>query len=151
MAIESKDTKFGTVYRLVGGCKDDFKNIITSKYYRKPSGLIPRRRRGVDITMQAPAIKALRVVEAHLGKEVEVTGSARSCALQAELYKKDPSRYAPPSVGLHCQALAIDVNTVWRDGLTSEQEAEFVKLMKQVGFTQARSDEPWHWSYGWTA
>jgi len=151
MSLETKDTKFGKVYRLAGGCKDDFANIRTSRFYRKPSGVVLHRARVQSITMQKPALDALRVVEAHLGKEVVVTGSSRSCALQASLYKKDPKRYAPPSVGLHCQALAIDVNTVWRAGLTDAQEAEFVKLMKQVGFTQARADEPWHWSYGWTA
>lgn len=151
MALESVTTKFGKVFRLVGGCKDDYGNIITSVYYRKPSGLIRRRRRVQSITMQRPAIEALRVVEAHLGKEVVVTGSARSCAYQAALYAKDPNRYAKPSVGLHCQALAIDVNSDWRAALTDREEALFVKLMHQVGFTQARADEPWHWSYGWTA
>jgi len=151
MALETKDTKFGKVFRLAGGCKDDFENIVTSRFYRKPSGVIPHRLRHISITMQRPAIEALRVVEAHLGQEVKVTGSARTCELQAQLYAKDPKRYAPPSVGLHCQALAIDVDTVWRDSLSNKDEEEFVKLMKQVGFTQARPDEPWHWSFGWTA
>ena len=151
MAIEVKDTKFGKVYRDVGGCKDDYANIVTAKRYRKASGVVPFRTRQVAITMQRPAILALRVVEAHLEREVVVTGSSRSCALQAALYAKDPSRYARPSEGLHCQALAIDVNTTWRASLTDKEEAEFVKLMAQVGFTQARPDEPWHFSYGWTA
>lgn len=150
MSIETKQTKFGPVYRS-SGCKDDYANIVTAKRYRKPSGVVPFRTRDIAITMQRPAIQALRVVESHLGKEVRVTGSARSCELQASLYAKDPKRYAPPNVGLHCQALAIDVDTVWRDSLTNAEEAEFVKLMHQVGFTQARPDEPWHWSYGWTA
>ena len=151
MSIERKDTKFGPVFRLNGGCKDDYANIVTSRFYRKPSGVVKRRLRTQAITMQKPALDALRVVEAHLGMEVVVTGSSRSCALQASLYAKDPKRYAPPSVGLHCQALAIDVNTTWRAALTDKEEAEFVKLMAQVGFTQARPDEPWHFSFGWTA
>jgi hypothetical protein len=151
MNLESKSTKFGTVYRLVAGCRDSYSSITTSKNYRKPSGLVKWRKRTQAITMQKPAILALRVVEAHLGMEVVVTGSFRTCATQAALYAKDPKRYAPPSVGLHCQALAIDVNTTWRDALTTKQEEEFVKLMAQVGFTQARPDEPWHFSFGWTA
>jgi hypothetical protein len=151
MAVETQVTKFGPVYRDVGGCKDDYKNIVTSSYYRKPSGIVRRRRRATSITMQKPAIEALRVVEAHMGMEVVVTGSSRSCELQAALYKKDPNRYAPPNVGLHCQALAIDVNTTWRAALSDKEEAQFLLLMKQVGFTQARPDEPWHFSYGWTA
>jgi hypothetical protein len=150
MAIETKSTPFGAVYR-DSVCKDDYANIKTSNNYRKPSGLIKWRRRVVAITAQRPLIEALRVVEAHLGKEVVVTGSARTCALQTALYAKNPSRYASPNVSMHCQALAIDVNTTWRDALTTAEEAEFVKLMHQVGFTQARADEPWHWSFGWTA
>jgi len=151
MAVETYHTKFGDVYRLVGGCKDDYSNIVTSRTYRKESGIVRTRPRTVAITAQRPLIKALRVVEAHLDQEVVVTGSMRTCELQAALYRKDPSRYAPPSVGVHCQGLAIDVNTTWRAALSDKQEAEFVKLMKQVGFNQARPDEPWHFSFEVTA
>lgn len=151
MGIESRITKFGTVYRNIGGCTDDYHNIVTSRFYRKPSGVVKHRLRKTQITAQRPAIKAIRVVEAHLGEEVLFTGSFRTCEYQAALYRKDPVRYAPPNVGLHCQALAFDVNTTWRAGLSDRKEAEFVKLMHQVGFTQARADEPWHWSFGWTA
>lgn len=151
MAVETYETKFGNVYRMVGGCKDDYSNITTSRSYRKTSGVVRVRPRTVAITLQRPAIKALRVVEAHLGQEVVVTGSLRTCELQAALYRKDPSRYAPPSVGVHCQGLAIDVNTTWRSALSDKDEAEFVKLMHQVGFNQSRPDEPWHWSYEVTA
>lgn len=151
MALETKSTPFGDVYRLVGGCKDDYSNIVDMEFYRKPSGVVRLRRRVQTITCQRPMAKALRAVEAACGFEVVVTGSARTCEFQAALYRKDPKRYAPPSVGLHCQALAIDTNTDWRTALTDEQERDFVRWMKHFGFTQARADEPWHWSYGWTA
>lgn len=151
MALESTLTEYGRVYRLVGGCKDDYANIDTSKNYRKESGVVKWRRRTVAISGQHPMLAAIRQVEKELGMEIVVTGSLRTCALQASLYAKDRNRYAPPSVGLHCQGLAIDVNTVWRDALSVHDELRFVGLMKHAGFTQARSDEPWHWSFGWTA
>jgi len=146
MAIESKDTRFGKVFRLNGGCKDDWKTIKVSRYYRKTSGLVRRRKRRVPITMQKPALDAFRRAEQIAGAEITVTGSSRSCAYQASLYAKDSARYAPPSVGLHCQALAIDQNM---ENQTHNQGTKPALL--QVGFTQARSDEPWHFSYGWTA
>lgn len=146
MAVEVKETRFGRVFRLQGGCKDDYKNIQTSRFYRKPAGLIRRRLRPVQITLQGPALEAFRRAEERAGCEITVTGSARSCALQAELYAKDPHRYAPPSVGLHCQALAIDQNMNNQSAKPETKEA-----LLHVGFTQARTDEPWHFSCGWTA
>lgn len=145
MGVESKDTRFGTVYRLVGGCKDDWKNIDTMKRYRKPSGRTHFRRRDVDISGQRPMLAAIRQAEIRYGAEIKVTGSLRTCAYQADLYRRDPNRYAPPSVGLHCQGLAIDVNT----NMLSDRVRE---ALEHVGFTQARpSDEPWHFSFGFTA
>lgn len=146
MALVSKLTRFGRVYRLEGGCKDDYNNIRTSKRYRKVSGVIPFRARRVAVTLQKPALDAFRQAEVRLGREIVVTGSARSCELQAKLYASDRSRYAPPSVGLHCQDLAIDVTTEDPELQTKVREA-----LLHVGFTQARADEPWHFSYGWTA
>lgn len=147
MAIETKDTRFGKVFRDVGGCKDDYDNIVTSSSYRKPSGVIRKRARKVAITGQRPMIEAIRRAEEILGREIVVTGSARTCELQAALYKSNPSRYAPPSVGLHCQGLAIDVTTEDPELTTKVRE-----VLTRVGFTQARvADEPWHFSFGWTA
>lgn len=147
MAIESKETRFGKVFRLNGGCKDDWKTIATSRYYRKTSGLIRRRLRRVPITMQKPALDALRRAEERAGTEITVTGSSRSCEFQAALHARDSARYAAPSVGLHCQALAIDQNM---ENQTHSPETK--EALLHVGFTQSRpSDEPWHWSFGWTA
>ena len=147
MTVEAKDTRFGTVYRKTDGCKDDYSNIITSRLYRKTSGVIRRRPRKVTITAQRPAVEAFRRAEVLVGREIVVTGTARSCALQASLFKLFPSRYAPPWVGLHCQALAIDVSTNDPQLQTTVREA-----LLRVGFTQSRpDDEPWHFSYGWTA
>ncbi len=145
MALQTKETRFGKVFRLEGDCKDDWKNIRTSRFYRKPSGIIRRRLRRVSVTMQGPALDAFRRAEERAGKEIVVTGSSRTCEFQAAKYAEDSKRFAPPWVGLHCQALAIDVHT---DYLTSDRR----EALAHVGFTQARpTDEPWHYSFGWTA
>jgi hypothetical protein len=49
-------------------------------------------------------------------------------------------------VGLHCQALAIDVST----SLLNQDQIRRALLKR--GWTQSRpDDEPWHYSFGWTA
>lgn len=145
--LQTKDTTYGKVFRLYGGCKDDWKTIVTSRFYRKPSGLIRRRLRKKSITMQQPAIKALKEAEVKLGREIVTTGSFRTCALQDSLYRSDTKRFAPNTVGLHCQGLAIDVTTE-----DPELKTTVRKALLAHGFTQTRpDDEPWHFSYGWTA
>jgi hypothetical protein len=145
--VEDLTLKYGRVYREVGSCKDDYSNIETMKNYRKASGLAKWRRRRVFISGQQPMLKAIRAAEADLGREIVVTGSLRTCALQSKLYASDHNRYAPPWVGLHCQGLAIDVTTE-----DAELKTKVRKALEAVGFTQARQDdEPWHFSFGWTA
>lgn len=151
MSVETYSTPFGDVYRCIGCCKDNYSNITTSKNYRKASGVVRWRRRTVAISGQRPMLAAIREVEKELGFEVVVTGSLRTCATQAALYAKDPSRYAKPTEGVHCQGLAIDVNTVWRDALSAHDELRFVGLMRKSGFNQSRPDESWHWSFKVTA
>lgn len=144
---QEMDTKYGRIFRLDGGCKDDWANIVTSRWYRKPSGIIRRRLRRNPITLQKPAMDAWRAAEKQLGHEIVVTGSSRTCELQAKLYASDHNRYAPPSVGLHCQALACDASTEDPNLKTSTRKA-----LEGHGWHQARpDDEPWHFSYGWTA
>lgn len=156
MALEVKETKYGKVFRLVGGCRDDWKNIVTMTVGGQYAIGGPE-----TYTLQEPAILSLKAVAKACGalgpfrfrsRPVHVTGSLRTCARQAELYASDPNRYAPPSVGLHTQGLAIDVDTIWQGKLSDKQNAAFRKAMLANGWTQSRpSDEPWHWSYGWTA
>lgn len=140
-------TAHGRIYRLEGGCRDDWANIVTSRWYRKPSGLIRRKRRRNPITLQRPAIESWKAAEAQLGREIVVTGSIRTCELQAQLYASDQSRYAPPWVGLHTQGLAADVTTEDPYLTTTTRKA-----LEAHGWSQARpEDEPWHFSMGWTA
>lgn len=146
MSVETYSTKYGNVYRCVGCCKDNYTNIITSNYYRKPSGIVNLRRRQSSITLQRPAIKSLQAAEVRLGREIVVTGSFRTCELQAALYRSDPNRFAPNTVGVHCQGLAIDVTTE-----DPELTTKVRKVLDAEGWHQARPDEPWHFSYKVTA
>lgn len=147
MAVRTYETKYGDVYRCIGCCKDDYKNIDTMKNYRKASGVLKWRRRRVYITGQRPMLAAIRDAEKALGREIVVTGSLRTCALQAALYKSDPDRFAPPTVGVHCQGLAIDVTTE-----DPELKTKVRKALLAVGFHQSRAaDEPWHFSFKVTA
>ena len=132
--LVKKWTKYGRVYRLVGGCKDNYSNIVE------------KDRVGYTLKLQRPAMRSLMAVEKKLGRQVKLTGSFRSCAFQLQLWQSDPNRYAHPSVGLHTQALAIDVSTAQGD------QDRIRYLLKKNGWTQSRpDDEPWHYSYGWTA
>ena len=151
-----KQTKFGRVWRLVGGCKDNWSNVETATVGGKFAVGGPETYR-----LQHPAVESLRWVAKEIGavgpfkvrsRPVRVTGSARSCSLQASLYAQDPGRYAAPWVGLHTQALAIDVDTNWQLALDNKTEWKFKRAMREAGWTQSRpEDEPWHWSFGWTA
>lgn len=146
MTISSFDTRYGTIFHC-SVCKDDFKNIETSGRYRKASGTIPWRKRANAITLQRPALASFKQAEAKLGREIVLTGSIRTCALQASLYRSDPNRFASPNVTLHTQGLAIDVTTE-----DPELTTKVRKQLEECGWNQARpSDEPWHFSFRLTA
>lgn len=133
MAIYTKWTRFGRVYRSTI-CKDDWTNIVE------------KDREGYKLKLQSPAMRSFRSAERRLGREIKLTGTWRSCAFQAQLYQSDTSRFAHPNSTLHTQGLAIDVSTAQGD------QERIRTLLKRRGWTQSRPvDEPWHYSYGWTA
>lgn len=130
--IVSKWTRYGRAFRSTL-CKSDWSNIVE------------KDREGYVLKLQAPAMRSYRLAERALGKEIRLTGSWRSCAYQAELYSRDPSRYAHPNTTLHTQGLAIDVST-------NMDLSRVRPLLLKRGWTQTRPvDEPWHFSFGWTA
>lgn len=140
MSIERYETVFGTIFHS-STCKDDYDNIITDSRFTKYTGVTINR--NVEITLQRPALKAFKRAEEELGREIKITGSIRSCAQQASLYRSDPSRYASPNTTLHTQGLAIDVSTNDPD-----LEGRVRKVLLDVKFRQSRpDDEPWHFSY----
>lgn len=145
------DTPNGRIFAggLAGGpCRDDYDNI---EIYDQPG--LPGH---APVELQRPAMKAFKEAErrwARLtrpwrrGSKIRpielIPGTTRSCAYQAELYRRDPARYAPPEVGLHPRRLAIDVRS---------RSRILKRILRRLGWRQARpSDEPWHWSYWLTA
>jgi hypothetical protein len=145
MAIAIINTKFGRVFR-ADGCKDDYNNLKTSRYYYR--GGVRFKKRPQPITLQEPALKAYQEVEKRLGFQVFVTGSKRECAQQLALWKSDPNRFAHPSVGVHTHGLAVDVDSTQlsKKGKNGKTVRE---TFRAVGWKQSRpDDEPWHHSWG---
>ena len=147
MSVSRKQTKYGIVYRSTT-CKDDWPNMRTMKVC------------GQQLHMQLPAIRAYRQacvlfaeksgwtdkrIKHEGGRAILLTGSWRSCRLQAQLYASDSSRFASPNGTLHTQGLAIDVSTALADFGKAHAALE------EIGWTRARSDEPWHHSWGFSA
>lgn len=143
-------TKYGTIH-YGGFCEDDYPNITQ---YDQP------RTGGLPIKLQAPAMRAFQEAEERVQsrrvrklhaprssknfRPIVCTGTWRSCALQAELYARDPNRYASPSGTGHTRGIAIDVSTA----LGSSFQRKVRRALKAVGWEQARPDEPWHYSFG---
>jgi hypothetical protein len=133
-------TPYGVIH-YGGVCKDDYPNI--ELYDQPPKG-------GSPVKLQAAAIRAFKAAERRYGKRtrpkigwraIPLTGSWRSCAYQAELYRSDPNRYASPNGTLHTRGLAVDVST------SAPNQAIIRAALKAEGWHQARPDEPWHYSY----
>ena len=140
-------TKYGTVNNS-DRCKDDWPNMETVKVC------------GQVLHMQRPAIRAYRAAcrefakrsgwsDARIkrtgGRAILLTGSWRACDLQRSLWESDPSRFANPDGSLHPQGLAIDVSTIMPDFDKAHA------ALAHVGWHRARSDEPWHHSWGFDA
>lgn len=133
MAIHRGYTRWGVVKR-ADVCKDDWANIV-----EKP-------REGYKLKLQAPAMRSFRKAERALGREIKLTGSWRACSTQAALYQTDPNRFAHPNSTLHTQGLAIDVSTAQRG------QKKIRRALLKRGWSQSRPvDEPWHYSFYWTA
>lgn len=129
-------------------CRDNWPNMTTAKVC------------GQVVHLQASAVRAFREAcrefarlsgwtEARIkrtgGRAILLTGSWRSCELQAEKHAEDPSRFADPDVSLHPQGLAIDVSTIQPDFDKAH------RALAKVGWHRARPDEPWHHSWGFNA
>lgn len=114
-----------------------------------------------DVKLQRPALQAFREAEKRYGhktrklklpprlrpaRAIQVTGSWRSYDLQASLYARDHSRYAPPNVSGHVQGFCIDVDTSQAD--FGNGSGLICRILLDVGWRRVRSDEPWHFSLG---
>jgi hypothetical protein len=148
VTTQTIQTKFGPAHRS-STCKDDWANMRTQTIL------------GQQLHMQLSALRAYRQAckrFAHLsgwsperikrtgGRPILLTGSWRSCALQAQLHDQDPDRFASENGSLHPQGLAIDVSTIQHDFAKAHQ------ALSDVGWKRARpDDEPWHHSWGFDA
>ena len=124
-------TEFGVVH-YGGACKDNYPNI--ELYHRKDD----------TVKFQRPAMHAFKAAEEKVGRLIPLTGSWRSCAYQAQLHASDPSRFADPATSLHCRGLAMDVSTA--TSLLFGRKIH--RALTNIGWKQARDDEPWHYSWG---
>lgn len=143
-------TRYGTIH-YGGVCVDDYPNII--QYDQPQTG-------GIPIKLQAPAMRAFQEAEEQVQRRrirklhapradkkfrpIVCTGTWRSCELQAELYARDPHRYAAPNSTGHTRGIAIDVSTAM--GLVFKRKVH--KALIKIGWEQARPDEPWHYTWG---
>ena len=142
-----------------GPCKDDYENMEVYDASPRGSGLV--------LVLQRPALRALLEAQVRFARRsgwrkeriekhtvrvgakkvpegrpiIVLPGSNRTCATQAALYKRDPRRYAAPQFTGHTRGLAIDVSQ------TQSNLSVIRTALLQEGWKQARSDEPWHYSY----
>lgn len=133
-------TRFGPIYPTIGPCRDDYPNIHE---HTTPAG--------TTLRMQMPAIRAWERAELANGRKypwrehripraIPVTGTWRSCALQAALHDGDPDRYASEDGSRHCRGLAGDIHTAYLDRRRR-------RCLVAEGYHFPRADEPWHASY----
>jgi hypothetical protein len=133
--VRKSDEKFWGEIICGGPCEDSYARI---DIYNQ----IPGQR---FVKLQAAALRSFRAAELALGHKIFLTGSWRSCSLQASLYRSDPSRFANPNTTAHCRGLAIDVST----DQSQTRLKNIHRALAWRGWHQSRpDDEPWHWSFG---
>lgn len=99
---------------------------------------------GRVVTLQRAAMDSYLSAARHVGASITLTGSFRSCSQQTSLYRQDPARFANPNTTAHCRGLAIDVSTE----LSVTRLRKIHAALVRRDWYQARSDEPWHYSFG---
>ena len=157
LAPSKRRTEYGYVY-YGGACRDDYPNFRT---YDQGGG-------NTVVTLQKPALLALLEAQVKLARSLDwskariqrnqkavdgkkypegrpilvLPGTNRTCATQAQLYRSDPGRYADPKYTGHCRGIAVDVRQ------DQDDLAEANKALASAGWKRVRTDESWHWSYG---
>jgi hypothetical protein len=147
--VTTYKTKYGPIYYDSSRCRDSYPNI---KLYDQPP------RGGSPLKLQAAAIRALKAAQREYakrsgweperikrnpdGRVIAMTGTWRSCEYQAELYRRDPRRYASPAGTGHTRGIAIDVS------MSQPNLDKIWASLRKIGWEHARPDEPWHWTWG---
>lgn len=136
--MTDKRTPYGVIH-YGGRCRDDYPNIVIDADGSRV------------VKLQRPAMRSFHAAQDRYGKdrpsgtrEIPLTGSWRSCALQTQLHDSDPSRYADPDTSFHPRGLAVDVSTA----NTPANLLAIHRALIAEGWFQARPDEPWHYSFG---
>jgi hypothetical protein len=117
-----------------GKCRDDYARLEV--YHQTDER---------SIILQRAALKSFRDAEDKLGFKIWLTGSIRSCDVQARLYRSDPNRFARPDTTGHTRGLCIDVS----QNQSPKRLRDIDKALSYRGWHQSRPiDEPWHYSFG---
>src|SRR5262245_14755817 len=95
--VKSGEREWGQI-RCGGECRSDYKRIQDWSDGR------------VHYKLQKAALESLLAANKAVGFTIEVTGTWRDCAFQAEKYREDPNRFAPPDTTGHTRGLCIDVS-----------------------------------------
>jgi hypothetical protein len=153
-------TKYGTITVRNPGRKEPPPNLQTLKRRRGGDAIngCKYAKAAGDVVLQGPALRAFREAEyaatpkrlrrKGLVVPIILTGVGyRSYALQSSLYygpTNTGGRYADPDGSLHCEALAVDINTGFLRLLAGIRAR---KALIAKGFRFAVGGEPWHASF----
>jgi hypothetical protein len=140
----SFDSPYGTVKMSYPGPRNRYGNV---QRYNQSTGNY--------IELQGPALRALKEAEERSTPKrllrkgriepIRVTGhGGRDYAYQAELYAREPGRFADPDSSQHVEFLACDFNIPWYRPIRWVQVR---RALKSVGFIFTVSGELWHGSF----
>lgn len=154
----ARKTPYGTIY-YGGACRDNYRNIVrydqggghTIFWLQLPAMRAwlaaqcryARRQGWTKARVDNSEVKIQRKTYTEGKPIIVLAGTNRTCATQASLYRSDTSRYAPPQYTGHTRGLAVDVS----QNQTAAQLRDIRAALLAEGWKQARSDEPWHYSY----
>lgn len=145
-------TKYGDIFAPDGRCRDDYRNMET--YDQFGGHTIVVLQHGAMNSFKAAEKRFYKLSPAWAKQHPKqdsrpiliLPGSKRDCATQARLYASDRNRYAHPDTTLHTRGLAVDIDQR-QSGLIT-----IYKILAGHGWNRSRpEDEPWHWSYYFTA
>lgn len=155
----NKETKYGTITIRNPGRFTAPPNLQVLKRVKGRDAIEGRKYSASagDVVLQGPALRAFRHAELRatprrlkrkgLVQPIIITGVGyRSYALQADLYHREPGRFANPNGSLHCEALAIDDH----NELSLFRKMKVRRALKAEGFIFGVSGEPWHSAFGFS-
>jgi hypothetical protein len=147
--MASYETPYGTIF-YGGVCQDSYANLVL--YDQPNTG-------GNPVKLQQAAMRAFKKAEEAIqGRSVRrtpnmrqdprfrpilLTGSWRSCELQARLHAEDPTRFVSADASGHCRGLCIDVSMTQ----SVLRRRRIRRALEKQGWHYTNSSEPWHASF----